>query len=105
MRALLGIPIPTSYYSMHVQPRLFPVFACALAALVGCGGCARKRDAEPPVATPGFTINHPRAALGSPVEITYRFVVAPNAPPSALGWKWAISPPIVMNAVNGTLFS
>jgi hypothetical protein len=48
--------------------------------VIAVTACTRKRETEPPVATPSFTINHPRAALGSPVEITYRFVVAPDAP-------------------------
>ena len=31
------------------------------------------------MATPTVTINHDRAPLGSPIEITYKFVVAPDA--------------------------
>lgn len=55
------------------------------AALICAGlalavGCSRKADNEPPVATPGFSINKTRAALGSPVVVTYRFQVASNAP-------------------------
>lgn len=48
----------------------------AAAALSACG---RKEPAAPPVATPSVTLNHDRAPLGSPLEITYRFVVAPDA--------------------------
>jgi hypothetical protein len=50
----------------------------ALAALVasGCGGA---EPTEPAVATPSVTVNHQRAAAGSPLEITYKFVVAPGA--------------------------
>jgi hypothetical protein len=64
---------------MWVRLRWCPI-ACVLAAMILAGGCAGKRETEPPVATPGFAVNHPRAALGSPVEITYRFVVAADAP-------------------------
>jgi hypothetical protein len=35
---------------------------------------------EPALATPTITVNHPRAALGSPIEVTYQFVVAAGAP-------------------------
>ena len=51
----------------------------ALALLAGLAGCARKADDQPPVATPGFTPVRIRAALGSPLEVTYKFVVASDA--------------------------
>ena len=54
----------------------------AVAAL-SLASCARKDAPEPPVATPGVTLDHDRAPLGSPVEITYRFEVAKDAPPFA----------------------
>lgn len=41
--------------------------------------CGSRRDTAPPLATPSVTINVPRAALGSPVEMTYKWVVAPGA--------------------------
>jgi hypothetical protein len=41
----------------------------------------RRREAEaPPVATPSFHIKQTRVPLGSPVEVTYKFVVAKDAP-------------------------
>ena len=46
-------------------------------ALVACGG--REPDAVP-VATPTVTFKNPRVPLGSPVEVTYKFQVAANAP-------------------------
>lgn len=46
-------------------------------AFVACGG--RAPDAAP-VATPTVTFKSARVPLGSPVEITYKFQVAPNAP-------------------------
>lgn len=51
-----------------------------LIALVASSACRRKTDDAPPVATASVFVNRPRAALGSPVEITYRFVVAQGAP-------------------------
>ena len=48
----------------------------ALASAVACGG---KDDGGPPLATPTITLNKTRASLGSPLEVTYKFVVAPGA--------------------------
>jgi hypothetical protein len=56
------------------------VLALALGGLLPLAACQRQADTEPPVATPGLTVNRSRAALGSPVEITYRFDVAAGAP-------------------------
>jgi len=54
-----------------------------LAALVlltgGTASCASKEAAAPPVATPSLTLSHDRAPLGSPIDITYKFVVANDA--------------------------
>jgi len=56
------------------------VSSSALIGLVAlAGGCRRKPAVAPPVATPSLTINHPKAALGSPIDITYKFVPAANA--------------------------
>jgi hypothetical protein len=50
------------------------------AALSGVAGVAcSKADTTPPVATVSFASNKSRVPLGSPVELTYRFDVAPNA--------------------------
>ncbi len=46
-----------------------------VAAAVGCS----KGDTAPPVATVSFSASKPRVTLGSPIELTYRFDVAPNA--------------------------
>ena len=42
-------------------------------------GCRKKEAPAPPVATPAVTLNHSKAPLGSPIEITYKFVVASDA--------------------------
>ena len=63
------------------RPHLFaalPVVAVAAATALAAG-CRHKEPAAPPVATPSVTINHPKAALGSPIEITYKFVPAAGA--------------------------
>jgi hypothetical protein len=58
----------------------FVALAVVCCLLPFASACRRAKDNEPPVATPGLRVNHPRAALGSPVEVTYRFQVAANAP-------------------------
>ena len=44
--------------------------------------CARVDDA-PPVATPTVALSHRDAPIGSPIEMTYKFGVAADAPPFA----------------------
>ena len=65
--------------TMCVRSRSFTgvFFLVAVAALAG--GCRRKESPAPPVATPSLTLNHSRTALGSPIEITYKFVVSDDA--------------------------
>jgi hypothetical protein len=43
-------------------------------------GCHRAPDAAPPVATPTVVLSRSDAAIGAPMEITYRFIVAADAP-------------------------
>ena len=53
---------------------------CATVVLVLAAAFAcKKGDSAPPVATVSFTASKPRVTLGSPVELTYRFDIAPNA--------------------------
>lgn len=59
--------------------RLRPTLILGLVLVVLAGGCAPKEETEPPVATVTVVVNHPRAALGSPIDVTYTFVVAPQA--------------------------
>ena len=55
---------------------LIPLFALALVT----AACGRTEDTAPPVAAPSVTLSRPDAAVGSPIDMTYRFVVANNAP-------------------------
>ena len=48
--------------------------------LLVAGGCRRQQADAPPVATPSGAFSHARAPLGSPLEVTYKFQVASNAP-------------------------
>ena len=57
-----------------------PVVSLLVAFLLVSAGACRRREADaPPVATPSITLNHDRAPLGSPLDITYKFVVASDA--------------------------
>jgi hypothetical protein len=49
------------------------------AVATSLAGCRSKEPATAPLATPSVTIARPAAALGSPLDITYKFVVAPDA--------------------------
>jgi hypothetical protein len=60
-----------------------PSVALGLAVLVLVpgilSGCRKKDAAAPPMATPSVTLNHDKTPLGSPIDITYKFVVANDA--------------------------
>jgi hypothetical protein len=47
--------------------------------MAAAAACGSKDDGGPPVATPTVTLNKTRASLGSPLEVNYKFVVAPGA--------------------------
>jgi hypothetical protein len=61
------------------RSRLWLLLVCLSATGLGSPACSRKQDTAPPVATPSVTLNHDRAPAGSPLEITYKFVVASDA--------------------------
>jgi hypothetical protein len=56
------------------------IFVVFLAGFV-VSGCARKKDDATPVATPSLKLSRTEAAVGSPIDMSYRFVMAPNASP------------------------
>jgi hypothetical protein len=61
--------------------RCVSALACG-AALAGAAlfpACSGKQPDEPAVATPSLALNHDRVPIGSPVKLTYRFQVAPDA--------------------------
>jgi hypothetical protein len=55
----------------------FVVAVLLATSVAACGGGG---DDARPVATPSLTLSRPDAAIGSPMELTYRFAVAPDAP-------------------------
>jgi hypothetical protein len=55
--------------------------ACVLAALaVTLASCGEAEDTTPPAANLQVSLSRPKVALGSPVEVTYKITVLPNAP-------------------------
>jgi hypothetical protein len=59
---------------------VLPAVTIALSAAT-LAGCSRPEDTAPAVGTIEVALSRSRVALGSPVEITYRFRLAPEAPP------------------------
>ena len=64
-----------------IQRSLRTCVALGLAVLAsgGLSGCRRKEAPAPPMATPSVSLNHDKTPLGSPIDITYKFVVANDA--------------------------
>jgi hypothetical protein len=54
-----------------------------LAIALGVAGCGREKATESRPITPSVSFNKPRAPIGSPVEITYKFEVGPDSAPIA----------------------
>lgn len=59
----------------------------AIAAVICTSLGCRNEDTALPVATPSFKANLTRAPQGSPIDVTYRFLVAPNAAPFAKNYR------------------
>ncbi len=75
--------VPRSLLELkRFAPMTFVVSFCSVSccACRSLRRCRRAKDNQPPVATATWRVNHPRAALGSPIDVTYRFQVASNAP-------------------------
>jgi len=61
----------------HLKMR---IRACAVACALLAAACGRTQQPETPVAAATVTLARADAAIGMPVEMSYRFVVAQNAP-------------------------
>jgi hypothetical protein len=70
---------PITMISRLPRPLAAFGFAALVLVSVTLTGCRKKEPAAPPMATPSVTLNHDRTPLGSPVDITYKFIVAPDA--------------------------
>lgn len=51
------------------------------AAALGLASCRPADDTSPPVGSMDLALSRTRVPLGSPVEMTFRFAMAPDAPP------------------------
>ena len=61
------------------RPHRIAVLGLVVLVAGAFAGCRRKDVPAPPIATPSVTLSHDKAALGSPLDITYKFVVASDA--------------------------
>jgi hypothetical protein len=57
--------------------------AVLMSLAVTLAACGKAEDTTPPVGTLSVSLSRPKVALGSPVEVTYKFTAAADAP--ALG--------------------
>jgi hypothetical protein len=64
---------------IRVLLRPSSVVLVALAAAAFTSACGREEPATVALATPAVSLNHDRAPAGSPIELTYKFVVANDA--------------------------
>lgn len=61
------------------DPMKYTAGMLASAMLCATIACSNEEPAEPPVATPALTLSKTQAAIASPLQLTYKFDVLPNA--------------------------
>ena len=67
------------------SPGVWPVRTSGISLLTigvliaGAGACSRAEDTAPPAGSVEVTLSRNRVALGSPVEMSYKFTLAPSA--------------------------
>jgi hypothetical protein len=76
---VLGIVLIAGVDGVRRRLRLAAWLGVALAVASATAACGGGEDSAAPVATTTVTLNKSRASLGSPIELTYKFVVAPGA--------------------------
>lgn len=59
--------------------RVLPLRAAVCALMITSVACGGGTEPEPAVATPALALSKDQAAIGSPLQITYTFQVAPDA--------------------------
>jgi hypothetical protein len=64
---------------MHKRASLVACTVMTAGALTLSLSCSRKAANEPPVATPSLTLSRDKVPIGSPVKLTYKFVVSNDA--------------------------
>ena len=55
-------------------------YSCAFTIVILLAGCGRAPQTETPLVTPTVTLTRSDAAIGVPIEMSYRFAVAATAP-------------------------
>ena len=65
--------------TFHSKYALVPVLPVLIVVATAIGACGRKEPATPPVAKASVAVNRQAAPLGSPLDLTYKFVVANDA--------------------------
>src|SRR5687768_9342274 len=65
------------------MPKIISFFLTLVVMGGAAASCSRKVEEAKPVATPSVTLSRTDAAVGSPVDVTYKFTVASDAPPFA----------------------
>jgi hypothetical protein len=71
--------VPQLQYDSRTLRNRVSVLLCLLCAAAVLAACSKRKENEPPVATPSVTLNKDRVPIGSAITLTYKFVVAPNA--------------------------
>ena len=70
---------PTDVFPMRRSVFMKVCAAAAAVLVVASAGCGGDEVEEPPVATPSLSMSHDKVPIGSPVKMTYKFEVLPNA--------------------------
>jgi hypothetical protein len=63
----------------RIPRQLVALGVAALVLASSLAACRKKESPAPPMATPSVSLNHEKTPLGSPIDITYKFVVASDA--------------------------
>jgi hypothetical protein len=63
----------------HSRPMNRHAFSAVLLAAALASACGASDPVESPMVTPSLTLSRPSVALGSPIDMTYKFVVAADA--------------------------
>ncbi len=75
--------MPLHMRSVHIVIGALAVIVSAMLS----AACGQQADTAPPVATPAVTLARPDAVVGGPIEMTYTWTVAQDAPAfPADGW-------------------
>src|SRR5262249_4778054 len=70
---------PTLFFLADSMLKRVSIAVALYALVLVLPACSRKEPNEPPVATPTLTLSRQKVPIGSPLQLTYRFEVAPDA--------------------------